>query len=145
MLVLYINKDNILHGINYDMYIINLLVFHNCSITPIRRRSRARASLFLTGEVGGVEEDSHQAATDETGNGDGHEPGENHEEDRLPVDSLGASVAQTDTDGGTSNAHGRENGKGLLGEDEDGDGGTHLHGRTTAGGVVSDLVTHFQG
>jgi hypothetical protein len=29
-----------------------------------------------------------------------------------------------------------------LGEDEDGKGGTHFHGGTTAGGVVGDLVTH---
>lgn len=93
-------------------------------------------------KVRGVEGKTHKAATDETSDGDGHDPGEDQEEDSLPVDGAQAAVAETDTNGGTSDAHGGRDGKLVLGEDEDGDGGTHLHGGATAGGVVGDLVTH---
>lgn len=93
-------------------------------------------------KVRGVKGKSHKTSTDETGDGDGHDPGENEEEDSLPVDSLDVAVAKTDTDGGTSNTHGGRDRELVLGEDKDGDSSTHLHGGTTAGGVVGDLVTH---
>lgn len=90
----------------------------------------------------GVQQDAHQAATNETGDGDGHDPGEDQETDSLPVDSLEGTVAETDTDSGASNAHGGGDGQLELREQKNGNGGTHLHGRTTAGRVVGDLVTH---
>jgi hypothetical protein len=93
-------------------------------------------------KVRGVKGKGHKTSTDETGDGDGHDPGENEEEDSLPVDSLDATVAETDTDGGTSDTHGGRDRKLVLREDKDGDGSTHLHGGTTAGRVVGDLVTH---
>ena len=89
-----------------------------------------------------VKEQTHEHTADGTGNGDGHDPGENKQADSLPVDSLDGTVAETDTDGGASNAHGGGDGERVLGEDEHGDGGTHLHGRTTGRRVVGDLVTH---
>lgn len=93
-------------------------------------------------KVRGVECQTHETATDQTSDGDGHDPGEDQQEDPLPVDGAEAAVAETDTNGGTSDAHGGGDGELVLGEDKDGDGGTHLHGGATAGGVVGDLVTH---
>lgn len=60
----------------------------------------------------------------------------------MPVDGLEGTVAETDTDGGASDAHTRRDRELVLGEDEDSDSGTHLHGATTRRRVVSDLVTH---
>ena len=93
-------------------------------------------------KVRSVKEQTHEHTADCTGNGDGHDPGENKQADSLPVDSLDGTVAETDTNGGASNAHGGGDGERVLGEDEHGDGGTHLHGRTTGRRVVGDLVTH---
>lgn len=90
----------------------------------------------------GVESKSHKTSTDKTGDGDGHDPGEDEKENSLPVDSLDAAVAETDTNGGTSDTHGGGDGELVLREDEDSDGSTHLHGGTTTGRVVGDLVTH---
>lgn len=89
-----------------------------------------------------VEGQAHEAASDQAGNGNGHDPGEHEETDTLPVDSLEGTVAQTDADGGTSDAHGGRDGERVLGEDEDGDGGAHLHGGATRRRVVGDLVAH---
>lgn len=89
-----------------------------------------------------VDHESHQATSNETGDGDGHDPGEEQETDSLPVDGLVGSVAETDTDGSTCNAHGCRDGELVLREDEDSDGGTHFHGGSTRWGVVGDLVTH---
>ena len=60
----------------------------------------------LTCEVRSVEDDAHGQTTDGTSDGDGHDPGEDEETNSLPVDSLDCSVAKTDTNGGTSDAHG---------------------------------------
>jgi hypothetical protein len=81
-------------------------------------------------EVGGVEDDGHGDTTDGTGDGDGHDPREDKEADTLPVDGLDGAVAETDTNGSTSNAHGGGDGQGVLREDEDGERGTHFHGAT---------------
>lgn len=85
-------------------------------------------------------------AHDDTGKGtsdrDGHDPGEDEQADTLPVDGLDGAVHETDTDGSTGDTHGGGDGQGELGEDEDGDGGAHLHRATTAGRVVGDLVAH---
>jgi hypothetical protein len=86
--------------------------------------------LSLAGERGGVEHNGARHATNGTGNGDGHDPGEDEETHSLPVDGLDGSVAQTDTDGGAGDAHGGGHGQGVLREDEDGESGTHFHGAT---------------
>jgi hypothetical protein len=93
-------------------------------------------------EVRGVESKSHEASTDKTGDGDGHDPREDEQENSLPVNSLEAAVAKTDTDGGTGDTHGGRDRELVLGEDKNGDSGTHLHGGTTRRRVVGDLVTH---
>lgn len=92
--------------------------------------------------AGSVEGETHESSTDETGNGDGHDPGEEEEANSLPVDGPQGAVAETDTDGGTGDAHGGGDGELVLGEDEDGDGGAEFHGGTTGGGVVGQLVAH---
>ena len=92
--------------------------------------------------AGRVESEAHETSTDETGNGDRHDPGEEQEANSLPVDGAPCAVAETDTDGGTGDAHGRGDGQLVLREDEDGDGGAKFHGGTTGGGVVGQLVAH---
>jgi hypothetical protein len=90
----------------------------------------------------GVERDAHENATDETSDGDSHDPGEEQETDTLPVDSLEGTVTQADANSRASNAHGGRHWQLVLGEDENGDGGTHLHGGTARRRVVGDLVAH---
>lgn len=90
----------------------------------------------------GVEEKAHKDTTKGASNGDGGNPRQHQETDSLEVDGLESTVAKTDTDGGTSDAHGGRDGKRVLGEDEDSDGSAHLHRAASAGGVVGDLVTH---
>lgn len=51
-----------------------------------------------------------------------HDPGEEQESHTLPVDGFESSVAETDTDCGTGDAHRCGDGKFVLREDEDGDG-----------------------
>lgn len=89
-----------------------------------------------------VNEQSHQHSTEGTSNRNRQNPCSKQEADSLPVDSLDGTVAQTNTDGGTGDAHRSRNGEGILGEDEDGEGGAHFHGGSSAWGVVGDFVTH---
>ena len=109
----------------------------------IRREGKSeRCRRLFHAEVRGVEEDAHEDTAEGAGNGDGHDPGDQQEGDSLEVDGLEGAVAETDADGGTGDAHGGGDGEGVLREDQDGDGGTHLHGATTARRVVGDLVAH---
>ena len=78
-----------------------------------------------------VEDQSHDDTCEGTGDWNSGDPRDDQESDSLPVDGLVGTVAKTNTDGGTSDAHGGGNWEGELGEDEDGDGGTHLHGATS--------------
>ena len=93
-------------------------------------------------EVGSVEHNGAGDTTNGTSDGNCHDPGEDQETNSLPVDRLKSTVAKTDTNGGTSNAHGCGDGQRVLRKDEDSKSGTHLHGATSAGRVVGDLVTH---
>lgn len=93
-------------------------------------------------EVRHVQRETHQDTADQASDGDGDDPRKKQEANSLPVDSLEGAVAETDADGGASDAHGGRHGEGVLGEDEDGDGGAHFHGGTTRWGVVSKLVAH---
>jgi hypothetical protein len=83
---------------------------------------------LLLDEVRGIEDQAHENTTDGTGDGDGSDPGEKEETNSLEVDCLDGTVAETDTDSGTSNAHGGGNWKGVLREDKDSDSSAHLHG-----------------
>jgi hypothetical protein len=89
-----------------------------------------------------IEEETHEHTGQSSGNRDSHDPGEQEETDSVEVDGLEGTVAESDTDGGTGDTHGGGDGERVLGEDEDGESGTHLHGTTSTGRVVGDLVTH---
>ena len=93
-------------------------------------------------EVRSIEEETHENSAEGTGDWDGHDPGEEKETDSLEVDSLQGTVAETDTNSGTSDTHRGGDWEGVLREDEDGDSGAHLHRGTSARGVVGDLVPH---
>jgi len=84
----------------------------------------------------------HDATTNESSNRDGHDPRKEQEADSLPVDSLEGAVAKTDSDSCASDAHRGRDWESILREDKNGDGGAHLHGRTTAGGVIGEFVAH---
>ena len=78
-----------------------------------------------------IEDQTHETTTNGASDGNSHDPSKQQKTDTLEVDSLKRSVAQTDTDGGTSNAHRGGDGQGVLGEDQDGNGSAHLHGGST--------------
>ena len=92
--------------------------------------------------MGGVEEDAHNDAAERSGNGDRGDPRDDEQRDPLPVDGLEGAVAEANADGGARDAHRGRDGERELREDEHGDGGAHLHGAATTGGVVGDLVAH---
>lgn len=92
--------------------------------------------------MGSVKNNAHNDTGKGTSNWDGKDPGNHEEGDSLEVNGLEGTIAETDTDGGTSNAHGGGDWKRVLREEEDGDSGTHFHGAASAGGVVGDLVAH---
>jgi len=92
--------------------------------------------------MGSVEEESHEHARERTGNRDSSDPRKCQETDSVEVDGLEGTVAESDTDGSTSDTHGGRDGEGVLRKDEDGQGGTHFHGTTSGWRVVGDLVTH---
>jgi hypothetical protein len=109
---------------------------------PLTPTVDPREILSRLAEVRCVEEEAHEHTAESAGNGDGHDPGGDEQADTLPVDGLVGAVAETNADGGTGNAHGRRYGKGVLREDEDGDGRSHLHAAAARRRVVGDLVTH---
>jgi hypothetical protein len=92
--------------------------------------------------VRSIEEKTHSNATERAGNGNSHDPCEDKETDSLKVDRFEGSVAKTNTNCGTSDAHGCRDWESELGEEKDGDGGTHFHGATSGWRMVGDLVTH---
>lgn len=89
-----------------------------------------------------IEEQTHQATGQSSGNGNGHDPSKQQKSDTLEVDCPEGTIAETHANGGTGDTHGGRDGEGVLREDKDGNGSTHFHGGTTAGRVVGDLVTH---
>lgn len=108
----------------------------------MRRFERLKGRRDDLTEVRSVEDDAHGQTTNGASDGNGHDPREDEETNSLPVDSLDGSVAETDTNGGTGDAHGGGDGERVLGEDQDSKGGTHFHRATSAGRVVGDLVAH---
>lgn len=80
----------------------------------------------------GINEKTHQTSTNGAGDGDGHDLGEQQETETLEVDSLQGTVTETDADGGTGDIHRGRDGEGVLGEDEDGEGGAYLYRGTAA-------------
>lgn len=112
-----------------------------CAVKNVQHETKNAKSLNGE-EMGGVQDQTHQASTNGTSNGNGHDPSGQQKANTLPVDSLVSSVAQSNTDGSASDAHGGGNGQGVLRENQNCEGSTHLHGGTAGWGVVGDLVTH---
>jgi len=80
-----------------------------------------------------VQEQSHQHPRQRPRNRNRHDPRKEQQSHSLPIDSLERAIAKTDADGGASDTHGCRDGKSVLREEEDGDGGAEFH-RGTAGG-----------
>ena len=74
-----------------------------------------------------IEDQGHDYSSESAGDGDGEEPSEEEKADSLEVDCLQGAVAEANTNGSASDAHGGRDGKRVLREDEDGEGGAHLH------------------
>ena len=94
------------------------------------------------GKVWSIEDYAHDYTSQSASDGNRHDPREEQEANSLPVDCLEGAVAEPNTHGSTGDTHGSRDGKGVLREDENGDGGTHFHGGTSAWRVVRDLVAH---
>jgi hypothetical protein len=77
-----------------------------------------------------IEDQAHEYSSESAGDGDGSDPCEEEEADSLEVDCLQGAVAEADTDGSANDAHRGRDGKRELREDEDGNGGAHLHRAT---------------
>jgi hypothetical protein len=56
--------------------------------------------------VGGIKDKTHKTSPESTSDRDGENPGREQKGHTLEVDSLERTVTETDTDGGTGNAHG---------------------------------------
>lgn len=105
-------------------------------------KTKDTSASHLRGEVRSVKNNAHDDTGKGTSNWDGSNPGDHEEGDSLEVNSLEGTVAETDTDGGTSDAHGGGDRKRVLREEEDGDSGTHFHGAASGWRVVGNLVAH---
>lgn len=112
-----------------------------------------------------IDDEAHQAAGDDAGDGEGEHPAHVDPANHAPVDGPPGARAETDADGGTSDTLGGGDGELCLGQtlaslhyrrsvegrvrrgrtqtrsDDDGDGTAQLHGETTRWGVESDPVT----
>jgi len=92
-------------------------------------------------KVGSVEDDAHQAAGKRSNDWDSEDPTKEDPAKSAPVDRAQVTIAQRNTHGSTSNAHGSGYGETILRGKDNGDGSAKFHGETTRGGVEGDLVT----
>lgn len=74
-----------------------------------------------------IQEQARKDTTNRPCNRNRHEPGEHEQAHSLPVHSPESAVAETDTDGGTGDAHGGGDGERVLAEDVHGDGSANFH------------------
>lgn len=74
------------------------------------KRERTKLRLPVRGEG----DETHQAAGNETGGGDGNDPSEVDPGDHAPVDGSPVTVAETDADNGASDALGGGDGELCL-------------------------------
>lgn len=95
---------------------------------------------LFVGPLRDVDGDAHHDTSDEASAGDSQAPTEENLAELLPVDGLQIPVDEGNTDNGTSDALGGGDGETKLGGEEDGDGGSKLHGVATGGGVLGDAV-----
>lgn len=64
-----------------------------------------------------VEQQAHKNTSKSTCDGDGGDPSREKEANSLPVDCFEGTVAKTDANGSTCDAHRCRDGKGILRED----------------------------
>lgn len=93
-------------------------------------------------EVRRIENQGHEYTSESASDGNRSNPCNDEEAYSLEVDSLEGTVAKTNSDSGSCDAHRRRHRQFVLGEDKDGHSSTHLHGAATARTVVCDLVAH---
>lgn len=75
-----------------------------------------------------IKEQAHNNAAEGAGDGNCKDPCEEQKTNSLEINCFQCTVAETDADGSTSDAHGGRDRERELRECKDGDGGTHLHG-----------------
>lgn len=101
------------------------------------------AKLPLGLPVRSINEKSKKTSGGSTSDGDGEDPSEEDPSESAVVDGLGSGRDETDTGSGTGDAHGGGDGDTVLRGEEDGDGGSELHGETTGWGHESELVSEL--
>lgn len=89
-----------------------------------------------------IKDQSHEYTSESASDRNRSNPCNDEEAYTLEVDSLEGTVAKTDSDSGSCNAHGRGHRQLVLRENEDCHSSTHLHGAATARTVVGDFVAH---
>ena len=92
-------------------------------------------------EVRSVENDAHKTTTGDRGDGDRKDPAQEDPAKCPPVDSLPAARDESDTGGGTHDAHGGGDWEGVLRGKQDSDGRSKLHGETSGWRHEGDSVT----
>lgn len=105
------------------------------------KNANANPNLTRVAPARSVDDDAHEAARDDTSDGEGDEPAEVDPADHAPVDGAPGARAETDTDGGTSDALGGRDGKLEAGGKDDSDGRAKLHGETTGWRLEGEAVT----
>ena len=88
-----------------------------------------------------VKDDSSQASRGSSDDGNGQDPPHHDPSESSPVERLQVAVAERDSEGRTGDAHGRRDGEGVLGSEEDGDGGSELHRESSRGRVQGESVS----
>jgi hypothetical protein len=92
-------------------------------------------------EVRSVQGHSHQQSRDQTCAWQGDDPGREDEKNLLPVDSANIKVAKRNTDGSSSQALSCGDRETKTTSQENGDGSTELHGESTGGRDLGNLVS----
>ena len=88
-----------------------------------------------------IDDDTHQATSDDTSNWEGEDPTCVTPGNHSPVESLNITVTESDTHGSSDNALGGGDWEREAGSHNDCDSGTKLHGETTGWGLESKAVT----
>lgn len=91
--------------------------------------------------VGSVKNDSGEATSHGTNGGDGEDPSGNDPSQSFPVERFDISVAKSNSESSSGDAHGRGDGKSVLRSEENGNGGSELHAESSRGRVESESVS----
>lgn len=89
----------------------------------------------------GINDDTHEAARNDTSNREGDDPAGVAPGNHAPVESPDITVAESDTHDGTDDALGSGDGKGKTGGHDDGNSSAELHRETTRRRLKSETVS----